>query len=75
MFDHARPALPAGHVRILSVQSMLDPWTGEARVAVLFEGRVEGGCVVMLTEERCAELRLREALRSGAPVSVPKWRD
>ena len=74
MFEYASPALPAGHVRILGVQSMLDPWTGEARVAVLFESTVASGCVVMLTEERCAELGLQRALRDGLPIPMPSWR-
>ena len=58
---------------MVSVQSMLDPWTGEVQVAVLYEG-ADGGCLVMMTEERCAELGLRKALRSGEPIPKPKWR-
>ena len=67
------PRLPDGHVQIVSVQSMLDPWTGTQQVAVHYEGP-EGGCVVMLTEERCVELGLRRAARDGRPIPTPRWR-
>ncbi|WP_458097367.1 hypothetical protein [Roseomonas sp. WA12] len=65
--------LSHGQVKIISVQSMLDPWTGEQQVAVLYED-VEGGCVVMLSEERCEELDLRRAAREGRAIPTPRWR-
>jgi hypothetical protein len=73
MFERPRPPVPAGHVRIVSVQSMLDPWTGEVQVAVLYEGPDES-CVVMMTEERCAELQMRKAARDCSVIPRPHWR-
>jgi hypothetical protein len=73
MIEIVRPPLPAGYVRILSVKDMKDPWTGEQKVAVLYE-EVSRSCLVMMTKERCAELRLRKVASEGWMIPKPHWR-
>ncbi len=68
------PQITAGHVRIVSVQSMLNPWSSGEQVAVAYDGPgIEA--YIVLSEQRCGELRLREAARDGTQIPTPIWRE